>query len=373
MIISRRFAVPTLLVLVLVAAACGKKGPLLPPVSRVPQVPENIRVLQQGEHLMIEWTNPRSYVDGTPLGLVEEMEIWVWEAPAGEEKSASPPSAGEMAKRGRLEKRLPAVEMEGLKRPETAGDEVPVYRYVRPLGEGEIGSPAKAYALRARDPRKRPSAFSAPAAFEARVLPLPPRKPAGKVFEDRVEIEWQVPESNIDGKKPAGVSGYNVYKSGDDGAWRRLTDKPGSTLRYTDGPPVFGRPVRYIVRAVLSVPQVPQRFLESADSPVLEITPEDVFPPAAPEGLTSVSGRGFISISWQPNREKDLKGYKVWRKAAGESDFRPLAAEPVPQAVFMDEDVKPGRTYVYAVAAVDIAGNMGPRTDMAVESQKDAP
>jgi len=373
MTMTRRPALPILLGLALVLGACGKKGPLLPPVSRVPQAPDNIRIYQQGAQLMIEWTNPQSYVDGTPLGPVAETEIWVWEPPAGEEAAATPPSEREMSKRGRLEKRLSAEDMESQKRPESAAAEVPVYRYVRPLDEGEIGTPAKAYALRARDQRRRPSQFSKPAAFEARVLPLPPRKPAAKVFEDQVEITWQAPESYIDGKKPVKVSGYNVYKMDDAGVWRRLTDKPGTTLQYKDGPPVFGRPVRYIVRAVLSVPQVPQRFLESGDSEILELTPEDVFPPAAPEGLTSVSGRGFISISWLPNREKDLKGYRVWRRAEKETDFRLLTSDPIPQAVFMDEEVKPGRAYVYAVAAVDIAGNTSPRTELALESDKDAP
>lgn len=373
MIMTRRPALPILLGLALVLGACGKKGPLLPPVSRVPQAPENIRIYQQGAQLMIEWTNPQSYVDGNPLGPVEEMEIWIWEPSAGEETASTPPSPREMSKRGRLEIRLSAEDMDNLKRSESAGDEVPVYRYVRPLGEEEIGTPAKAYALRARDQRRRPSAFSKPAAFEARILPLPPRKPAAKVFEDRVEITWQVPESDIDGKKPVPGLGYNVYKMDEAGVWRSLTDKPGTARQYIDGPPVFGRPVRYIVRAVLSVPQAPQRFLESADSEILELTPEDVFPPAAPEGLTSVSGRGFISISWLPNREKDLKGYKVWRKAEKEADFRLFTPEPIPQAVFMDEDVKPGRAYVYAVAAVDNAGNTSPRTELAVESDRDAP
>jgi predicted small lipoprotein YifL len=373
MIMMRRPVLPILLGLALVLAACGKKGPLLPPVSRVPQAPENIRIYQQGGQLMIEWTNPQSYVDGNPLGPVVEMEIWVWEPPAGEKAASDPPSPREMSKRGRLEKRLSAEDMENLKRPESPGQEAPVYRYVRPLGEGEIGAPAKSYALRARDQRRRPSAFSKPLPFEARDLPLPPRKPAAKVFEDRVEITWQVSESTIGGKKPIKASGYNVYKMDEAGVWRCLTDKPASALQYSDGPPVFGRSVRYIVRAVLSVPQVPQRFLESDDSEILELTPEDAFPPAAPEGLTSVSGRGFISISWLPNREKDLKGYWVWRRAAKETDFRLLTSDPIPQAVFMDEEVKPGRAYVYAVAAVDNAGNTSLRTELTVESDKDGP
>ena len=92
MIMTRRPALPILLGLALVLGACGKKGPLLPPVSRVPQAPENIRIYQQGAQLMIEWTNPQSYVDGNPLGPVEEMEIWVWEPSAGEETASAPPS-----------------------------------------------------------------------------------------------------------------------------------------------------------------------------------------------------------------------------------------------------------------------------------------
>lgn len=371
MVICRRLALLTLAVLAF--SACGKKGPLLPPVSRVPQVPENIRVYQQGGRLLIEWTNPQGYVDGSSLGPVLETEIWVWEAPAGDEKTPAPPTAREMARQGRLEKRLPAAKMEELRRTGSATDEAPVYRYARPLDEEEIEGAVKAYALRARDQRKRPSTFSSPAVFEARALPLPPRKPVAEVFEDRIEIQWQAPESDMAGKKPAGISGYNVYKMDDGGVWRRLTDTPGRARSFSDTSFVFGRPARYIVRAVLSVPKSPQRFLESDDSPVLEVTPKDTFPPAAPEGLTSVSGRGFVSISWQPNREKDLDGYRVWRKAKGEADFSPLTPEPIPQVVFTDEKIEPGRTYTYAVAAVDHAGNTSPKAEISVESHRDAP
>ena len=33
----------------------------------MPQPAENIRVSQQGERILLEWSNPASYIDGAPL------------------------------------------------------------------------------------------------------------------------------------------------------------------------------------------------------------------------------------------------------------------------------------------------------------------
>ena len=92
-------------------------------------------------------------------------------------------------------------------------------------------------------------------------------------------------------------------------------------------------------------------------SPPAAITFRDVFPPRAPVGLVSVPGGGFgtaasIDLSWEPNEERDLAGYNVYRRE-GVGVFAKLNAEPVPAAAYRDAAVQAGKTYMYRVTAVD--------------------
>ena len=70
------------------------------------------------------------------------------------------------------------------------------------------------------------------------------------------------------------------------------------------------------MRSVVIYPQV---RLESADSNLLQVTPKDIFPPAAPQGLqvmyVPADGEtpAHIELSWSINGEPDLSGYNVYR------------------------------------------------------------
>ncbi len=79
----------------------------------------------------------------------------------------------------------------------------------------------------------------------------------------------------------------------------------------------------------------------------------DVFPPAAPTGLSAVSGAGSISLIWEPNIEEDLGGYVVLRGEAGGATLQPLTSAPIADARYTDRAVTPGVRYIYAVLAVD--------------------
>ena len=100
----------------------------------------------------------------------------------------------------------------------------------------------------------------------------------------------------------------------------------------------------------------------------------NVFPPAAPTGLVAVAsaaanGSGpSIDLSWLPNTEADLAGYVVYRR---ESPLEGQAAapwrrvspqEPVVGPAFHDTDIQPGRTYAYAVSAIDHEGHESARS-----------
>lgn len=87
--------------------------------------------------------------------------------------------------------------------------------------------------------------------------------------------------------------------------------------------------------------------------------PRDVYPPAAPRELRSVTGDGQARLSWLENTEADLAGYRVYMSpcAGGPS----CLYDPVGMTtgtVFV-VPLANGETRYFAVAAYDRSGNEG--------------
>jgi fibronectin type 3 domain-containing protein len=97
---------------------------------------------------------------------------------------------------------------------------------------------------------------------------------------------------------------------------------------------------------------------------------KDTFPPAAPKALAVIPLPGVINLSWDANTEKDLAGYHVLRGEAPGDTLRPITTAPVAAATYRDETVTPGTRYVYAVVAVDRAGNQSPESNRQEETAR---
>jgi hypothetical protein len=87
------------------------------------------------------------------------------------------------------------------------------------------------------------------------------------------------------------------------------------------------------------------------------LTPADTFPPPAPTGLQAVQDGGSVTLIWTPVDATDLAGYVVLRGDGAGAELTPLFREPLAAATYRDGAVTPGRTYTYAVYAVDGAAS----------------
>jgi fibronectin type 3 domain-containing protein len=120
------------------------------------------------------------------------------------------------------------------------------------------------------------------------------------------------------------------------------------------------------VRAVLSLDALAVEGDEAAPACV---TLTDTFPPAAPTGLQAVAGAGTISLIWDANIELDLDSYRVLRAVVSGDVLVPITASPIRETTFRDA-VQAGVVYVYAVAAVDRAGNVSPLSNRVEETAR---
>ena len=123
-------------------------------------------------------------------------------------------------------------------------------------------------------------------------------------------------------------------------------------------------------------PECVTATVEGDDSPPQKVFTNDVYPPAVPAGLQAVfSGPGqapFIDLVWAPNTDADLAGYNLYRQEPGGQSVK-INNELIKAPAFRDNNVSAGKSYIYAVSAVDARGNESARSEEASESVPQTP
>jgi len=352
---TRRTACLLLPLAVLASFGCGKKGPILPPLVRVPQTVQDLGLSRVGNRVILSWTNPEAYIDGNPLQGLSEVEVWVIEEAGTAGAPAGKPAPGDFENKGRLVMKIPTAS------PASTEEKVPPLRRTNVILEPDPGEMARDFlffSLRARDGKRRPSEFSAPAVLEPGTALLPPGGVKAAVFENRIEITWTPPAEPPDAGSFK-IAGYNVYRSEGEGPSARLNTGSLAGLEFRDGNFSFGKLYVYFVRsAAAGAPAA----VESEDSESVKVEPVDKFPPASPQGLTTISGEGLIALSWEPAEEPDLGGYRVWRRETGSATPVLLKELSPAESSFSDTEVENARQYVYSITAFDRAGNESGRS-----------
>jgi hypothetical protein len=87
---------------------------------------------------------------------------------------------------------------------------------------------------------------------------------------------------------------------------------------------------------------------------------KDTFPPAAPAELRAIASTASIELSWDANAEPDLASYRVYRSTNGGALEKLADVNEIP--AYSDRAVERGKTYRYAVTALDKAGNESGRS-----------
>lgn len=161
---------------------------------------------------------------------------------------------------------------------------------------------------------------------------------------------------------PVPITKYNVYPAeaieptaGAEGTVVQpapLNTAPLDAPHFEVGGVAFGRERCFVVRGVDTRAGA---AIEGPASAPMCVTPVDTFPPPAPAALEAVGGAGVISLIWEGVDAADLQGYLVFRGEAPGEPATALTAAPIRESSFEDRTVTPGVRYVYVVVAVDSA------------------
>jgi hypothetical protein len=151
--------------------------------------------------------------------------------------------------------------------------------------------------------------------------------------------------------------------------------KDGQPAGALDKTAHFGEIYEYTAQRVVQVSidwSDGKKSLELAGeiSAPIHVDVADTFPPAVPRGLVAVlvPEEKTIDLSWQPDTEKDLAGYFVYRAGSDGEWKRISGPQPLEGPAFRDQRVEPGHSYQYAVTAIDLTGHESNRSAEAQES-----
>ena len=324
-----RPALAAALALLTVVVSCGKVGPPLPPEPRGPLAPETPRVRQLGDRVRVSFMLPRLRGE-KPQQQLFRAELLRVDYPPDSNASLDPDV---FRRRGVFVGEVTGDPLE-------PGSRVAFVDEAHPrLPEGTLR-----YAVRIEDRRGRGSALVVGSDL-VWIEPLPaPTDVAALATADGVRLSWQ--SSNDESR-------YNVYRrlEGAELPEMPLNTAPLANLDYLDSSVELGRTFVYEVRT--AHPEA-RPFRESEPGPPVRIVAEDRFPPAAPEGLVAVQEGLAVRLFWNPNRERDLAGYRVYRRT-GEGPWQALGPDTVTESLYLDREVVVGERYAYRVVALDRA------------------
>lgn len=289
----------------LLLVGCGYVGDPLPPALHIPHRVTDLNAVQRGDQIEIRFTTPALTTEELGINHFESMELRIGPLPkeftletwAAEARpiSAPLPLPGKP-----VQVNVPAADW--------TGKEVLI-------------------AVRFAGARGRLSDWSNSVTLTPRAGLSPPRIEAA-LHPEGVRLSW-----------PSGQ--VRLYRGED-----LIATVTGT--EYIDKAVELGKTYSYQAQAIES-------GSESLRSDPVSITVEDKFAPRPPGALTVVAGLDSIELTWEPNTEADLSGYRIYR-ALGTAEFSVLA-DAVESPAFSDRTAAATGVHRYRVTAVDRAGN----------------
>jgi hypothetical protein len=314
------------------------------PERRIPAPVSELRVSVEGRSILLEWTNPAQRADGTRLRDLTTLRIHRREEPGQGEPKPAVLSWGKVV--GYDE--ITAIQMAA---PEPARV---VGRTVRwGDSQGLRAGQRYVYVITAADSIGRQSVPSERRAVVFHPAPRPPEELRAAPGDREVRLTWRPPTLLIDGSPPLQPVGYRLLRAMPPGTpLLPVTATPLTGTEFTDRGLENERTYVYAVQAV-RIDLV--ESVRSEPSATVESTPMDLTPPSAPQNLVAVPSETAVRLAWDPSPEEDVAGYFVYRATPPGDAYIRLTPSEIPGTLFTDRAVERGKTYRYAVTAVDRA------------------
>jgi hypothetical protein len=316
------------LLLCLVLSGCGYVGPVVPPSPQIPNQITDLAVAEDGADIVVSFTTPARTLDNLAIERFSVIELRIG-------PDVQPMDVNRWADNAReFDLPLPPPNEKGVARPAPIRYKVPAAEWI-----------GKRIAVAVRTAVKRDKDYSNWSNFERLdvIAPLAAPVLTVKATAQGYDLTW-----NDEGP---GVT-YRVFRQG-------ANDQTPGLVGTSDKPEFVDRSAQFDVPYTYSVIAA-KGATESPVSNKIPVNAHDIFPPAAPTGLTGIATGNAVELSWQRNPEPDMNGYFVYRSTNGGPFERQGGLINLP--AYTDSKVQHGATYRYEVSAVDRTNNEGDKT-----------
>jgi hypothetical protein len=425
---------PFLILVTVAAVGCGKKGPPLAPLQRIPLAPLELAITRIDNDVYARFKVPTVNIDGAGPANIARVELYAITADhrpdvkdpealrklstlVGSETVRKPLPPLPPPKEGQPPPPLPlpgpgvdqgAVVMmhetltAEVHTPVDLGKVEPKPRVPEPgaVDATELAGPLVA-PIEAASPQRLYYAVAVTSGGRygpaSAFVPAPlgptssaPSEPTLTVEEKSVTIKWTAPPDAHRVSEPGDPSllpyrtltaapsptTYDVYEVSRNStsespapveAPTAVTPGPVGPTEFTQSNITLGTERCFVVRPVDILNGL---HVRGPASPMACASFEDTFPPGPPGRLDAVATPGTISLIWEASGAADLAGYHVLRGEAGSATLTDLTTEAVIATSYRDDSVKPGVRYIYAVIAVDKAGNRSAESNRVEETAR---
>lgn len=320
--------------LLLFANGCGYKNAPIPPESVVPKPIADLMYKTDENGVKLSWFYPVETIKGEELDDISSFELYRAEVDLEDYCSTCPIPFGEPIKLGG------GIPMDGEERRKATHEDSLLragYKYF--------------FKIRSRTSWWADSADSNIVSFVWFTPAMGPEGVTVTAQDRQVALAWQPVTTLIDGSETEMAMKYQILRRTDKSGYQ-LLGEPVAATEYLDHKVANGVQYFYTIQSMM----VLQDELVSGErSKELAVTPVDLTPPSAPRGVTVVRTGVGNKIFWERNREDDLGGYKVYRRAGKNKKFKLQGTVDSAYTIFVDAKADEGVRYSYTVTAIDKA------------------
>jgi len=323
-----RSAFSAICVVLAFTQGCGYVGPISPPSPQIPIPVTNLTAVERGNEIQVNFSTPALTTDFLEVKKLSEIELRV-----GPAESPFDVARWEADSRRYDLPSFPAINPDD---PQS----VPVSMNI-PVSDWQ----GKRVAVSVRTAVRSGNHFShwsPPANLEV-IEPLQPPQVSAEATRDGYKLTWHEQRPGLQ---------YEILRQTRGEAHPEsvgIADKP----EFVDSTSQWDVPYTYFVIAKKDA-------AESLRSQGASVNHRDTFAPTVPQGVTVLAGPDSVELTWTRSPEADLKAYKIYR-AVGNSALEPLG-DPVNLPTFSDRKVEHGKTYRYAISAIDNKNNESERS-----------
>ncbi len=350
-----RLYLPVLLWALALLAGCGTPGAPQPPALELPRIAENLAGSRKASRVTLAWTPPTHTTEGQLLRRNKLGPTVICRAVNDFPMATCVDAVGQVPPTATP---TPTPSPRQPARMEFASELPLSLQEQNPTGFA-------AYAVEVRNWRGRSAGLSNQINIPLAPTLPPPADFRAEVTADGILLSW----TGLPHPHPAPELGhfYRIYRRAQGAESAAVAGEVTLHLEpqgtFVDRGFEWEKTYSYWITVVTVVSKEGNKIaeVEGEDSPAVTVFTHDIFPPAVPQNLESVaSGVGqkpFIDLTWTPDTDTDLAGYNVYRQQPESAAWTKMNLQLLTTPAYRDTDVVPGKTYTYAVTAVDVRGN----------------